>query len=292
VWAVVAQLVPASAPALLSSKPGVQISDLGESCRVSVRGPRAVVARDYVDPARSCERRARFAAELIIVTLMPPQLALDEVASDAGSASDATPPTPTSTAAALPPVPLAMASAPEPTKPKSLQPRVKVRFEVSGVANEAPPLFGAPGLTEWGADLRARLLFGPVSGMVGVAYWPQQPFTVGAFQGALARVPGVLGVGVRPLTSPIDLQADLAFALSYEQFCGLSPHTPGSASRITPGIELAVMATTATWAGLSPLLGARVAWMPVTQNLYALPQVVGTTPSWWLTGAVGVSWAP
>ena len=80
--------VPAAASELFASKPAVEVTDLGEGCRVRVRGPRAEMVRDYADPARNCERRARFAAELIIVTLMPPHFAFEEATGDAGTAPE------------------------------------------------------------------------------------------------------------------------------------------------------------------------------------------------------------
>ena len=166
------------------------------------------------------------------------------------------------------------------------------RREASGLETRPQPCLVARISMAWGAEVRARLVLGPVAGVFGAGYWPRQQFAVGAFEGALTRVPGVVGVGVRAMRRPIDLRTDMAVVMAFETYEGLSPHTPREASRLSPGLEAALIATTPTWAGFAPLVGVRVAWMPITQNLVALPQLVGPTPTWWLSGAVGFSWAP
>jgi hypothetical protein len=63
--------VPSEAAQLIAAKPRVEIVDLGERYRVRVATDKGMLERTYTDPARDCEKRIRFAAEFIVVSLLP-----------------------------------------------------------------------------------------------------------------------------------------------------------------------------------------------------------------------------
>ncbi len=86
VWSTIAQLVPNEAAQLNAAKGRVDIVDLGDRYRVHVMTDEGALERTYSDCARDCEQRTRFAAEFIVLALLPPQmlLATPPLASDGG----------------------------------------------------------------------------------------------------------------------------------------------------------------------------------------------------------------
>jgi hypothetical protein len=75
-----------------------------------------------------------------------------------------------------------------------------------------------------------------------------------------------------------------------ERYEGVSPHSPSDATRLAPGVELGVTVSSRSLAGLAPILRLTFAWIPVTEELAAVPQGdVAATPSLWLGIALGMS---
>lgn len=70
-------LTPIAQRPIYQSGVRVQVDDFGERYRVRIFGPGLLVSKTYIDPAGDCARRTTFAAVLILMTLMPPQLADD-----------------------------------------------------------------------------------------------------------------------------------------------------------------------------------------------------------------------
>jgi len=75
VAAAIGALVPRGVAALPEAAQ-VRLIDLGETYRVEARSDSAARTRTFRDPTRDCDQRARFAAVFIVLTLLPPELAL------------------------------------------------------------------------------------------------------------------------------------------------------------------------------------------------------------------------
>jgi hypothetical protein len=328
VWATVSKLVPEAAPRLLSAKPNIRIDDFGDHYRVRVRTAAETIERDYTDSARDCGRRARFAAEFIVLALLPPHMAEGATPSPATapsaepappppSAGEATPGSPAPLApppappgppeaSASPPAPLAPPSAPltpstsapppaiapdaESPPPGSISSPSFFRVELSAASSYSPPIREAPSVLSWGAEVRARLGAGRFAGIVGASYWPQQVFHAGDLTGAVTRVPAVAGIRVQALRTGVELDADLALSVAFEQYAGKSPLSPADATRVTPGSEATIAACLAPAAGFAPFLAVQISWFPVAQEIVVLPEALGKAPSLWVALALGVSY--
>ncbi len=297
-WSTVLQLVPSEAPLLLAAKPRVEIVDLGERYRVRVAAAGGGLERVYADPARDCEKRTRFAAEFIVVSLLPPQLG---IAPDAATSQSGSPPSGSAPARAAPPAPPAPApsgapnaaaspSVMAPGSPHAHETRSSVvRIELSAIGEASLPL-GAPGLLTWGAALRVGVGGGRWAGVAGIAYLPGADFAVGDFQGRVTRVPAIAGVREQLLKRSWQVDGDLALSLAFERYEGVSPHAPSTATRATPGIELGIVASPRAVSRLAPIAALRCAWFPLTQELAAAPQgSLGNTPSFWIGLELGLS---
>jgi hypothetical protein len=115
-------------------------------------------------------------------------------------------------------------------------------------------------------------------------------FDAGDFRGAILRVPAVAGLWTRLLDRSFRLDASAAVTAALERYEGVSPHSPSDATRLAPGVELGVTASSDALAGLAPILRLTLAWIPLTEELAAVPQGdVAATPSLWLGIALGMS---
>jgi hypothetical protein len=298
VWSTVVKLVPGAASQLLAARPRVDVVDLGERYRVRVTTDGAVLERVYSDPARACDKRVRFAAEFIVLALLPPQLS--EPTDGAASAPAGPPVEPEETAStpsSLPPVPAPRASEPPPPsfgatqKREGQVPRAPVvHLDLAGVGQASFPVLGAPGILMWGGDLRVRIGAGRLGALGGVGYLPRVGFNAGDFRGAILRVPAVAGLWTRLLDRSFRLDASAALTAALERYEGISPHSPSDATRLAPGVELGLAVSSDALPGLAPILRLTFAWIPVTEELTAMPQGdVAATPSLWLGVALGGS---
>ncbi len=320
VWSTVIKLVPSEADRLLAAKPRVEILDLGERYRVRVATDGGTLERVYADPARECEKRTRFAAEFVVVSLLPPQLDIPPDATSAASrlrrgpgvpAGDSKGPSNTAPDAARP-----AASAPSPAAtqtppPPPLVPLVEVkpagpptpgpdrsaspsrpsrlRLELAAIGDGSPPL-ASPGLLMWGGELRARIGARALAAVASIGYLPRVGFGVGDFTGSLTRVSAMAGARARVVKRYLNIDADLALAAAYESYEGVSPHIPSDATRVSPGLEVGLIAAPHPRFGLAPIAGVRCAWFPFTQELATAPQGnLGNTPSLWIGAELGVS---
>jgi hypothetical protein len=299
VWSTVVKLVPGAASQLLAARPRVDVVDLGERYRVRVTTDRGVLERVYSDSARACGKRVRFAAEFIVLALLPPQLS--EAAQGAASAPAGPPVEPAATAStpsSLPSVPTPPAYQPPPAPPSNATQKRKgqiprapiIRLDLAGVAQASFPVLGAPGVLMWGGDLRVRIGVGRLGALAGVGYLPGVGFNAGEFRGAILRIPAVAGLWTRLLDGSFRLDASAAVTAALERYEGVSPHSPSDATRLAPGVELGLTAYSAALAGVAPILRVTFAWIPLTEELTAVPQGdVAATPALWLGVALGMS---
>jgi len=286
----------------------VEIADLGERYRVRVTTESGVLERTYGDPERDCDKRRRFVAEFIVLSVLPPELAIEPgptpvppapsgatvppVASPPASASSpapSTPRVPPSPPPVLPPLPSALPRA----SPSSTAPAGPsfARLELSLLGEASPAVVRSPGMVAWGADLRVRLGSGWLAGIAGVSYWPAADYVVSGVRGDVTRVPALAGLRLRARRRYFELAGDAGVAVAFERYAGESPHDPSDATRLAPGLEVGVLVSSPTLAGFAPFVGLRVDWFPLVQELAAAPQGnLGNTPSLWFGAAVGLSW--
>jgi hypothetical protein len=290
----------------------VEIADLGERYRVRVMTPGGPVERTYADPARDCQKRARFAAEFVLITLLPPLLAIPglatERAADAGSGPAGSAPAEATAEAppAKPPLVTAPATPSPPRPARTGAPSAKsgalgntgsvrrrpsiVGVELGAAGYVSPTLLGAPAILAGGVDLRSRVGPGRLAGVVGAAFVPAEPFGAPGFRGTILRIPGTAGVRLRWTRSAFEVSGDLTLGAAFERYAGQSPHTPAAAARVTPEAAAAVTGSLAATPAFGAFLRLQWEFAPWQQSLAALPNPsLANTPAVWVSAVVGVS---
>lgn len=282
VRAAILQLTSARSRAALAPGSTVFVNDQGESFRVSITTVGSDAERTYSDPARNCERRARFAAVFAIVTLMPP---------DFDDSSEAEPTEPTPTPAPEP----ASASAARTVVRKQLPlPRAELpappwlRLALLAAAEQALDPNGKLTLRGFGGELlgvfgRARL-----APAVSLAFAPARELALPDTRCELMRAEAVLGARVTEPAGPVTLGADLGLAFAWSRVRGAELAHPATSSTMDFGLRARGVATLASSA-LSPLLGVEAALFPFSSELHAEPRgKLGRLPLLWLGVALGV----
>jgi hypothetical protein len=296
IWAAIASIVPTKDLDRFASSAKVEVSDLGDTYRVSVHAkgqgqaqPEGVdQLRVYRDLAHDCDHRARFAAVFIVLTLMPPDVLLDVLPPQ----PPPPPPPPPPPLAPPPPPPLA------PPRPTLVLPpppvaRRRVRLEISLLGDFAPrPAW--PLAVALGGELRIApgpKRLGPV-GAVGVA---GGSIDFGSASATELRVPFDLGLRF-PLMSrrAIDLVADLGLAGAVFRDRGKNTPDPQAGTRLDLGARAGVVTHVGRLGDrLLGTAGLHVAAFPRPYDVTLTPQgTVGHTPAFWIGGTVGLAVQP
>jgi len=282
----VLNLIPSERHSLLARGVRVELEDLGDSYRVTVWKDGTSVKKQYADPARDCEGRARFAAVFSVLTLMPPELGESPVVdSEAKPVPETHKPEP-----AKPP--LALEATPEETLANadevSLTPFV--HLELSALFVYAPAILEAPSLRSFGGELRVALGRGALSGTASVAYVPHAKFDLNDVQGELSRVPMSVGARFRGDFEAWSLSADLGLLLVAERLRATNLLTATPQHSANWGLRGGVQLARQFGPHFAPFIGAFVWFSPAPNEISALPQgVIGNLPYLWLGGAAGVS---
>lgn len=302
VWGLVIRMVPNAAAEFLSSRPRVSVDDLGEEYHVRIALGRATLERTYSDPTRDCGKRARFAAEFVVIALSPPSLTPEEVIPSAAppvavgplppvsNTEGVHPPTPAKTP---PPSPSARRPVPAPNVASTTVVKLTApawRFELTATMDAAPSVLRAPDVLSWGANIRVGVGRGPIAGVIGIGYSPSAAFTVGDFRGALSRFPAFLGARARFPRGWLELDGDLGGSVAVERYEGVSPISPNNATRVAVGFEAGIVASVRWVARFAPLVGLRCILYPVGRELATAPEgIIGKTPSIWIGTELGIS---
>jgi hypothetical protein len=290
IWAAIASIVPAKDLDRFASSAKVEVSDLGDTYRVSVhakgqgQGQAEGVdqLRVYRDLAHDCDHRARFAAVFIVLTLMPPDVLLDVLPPQPPPSPPPPPP---------PPPPLA------PPRPTLVPPppiaRRRVRLELSLLGDFAPRSAWPPAVA-LGGELRVApgpKRLGPV-GAVGVA---GGSIDFGSVRASELRVPFDLGLRF-PLLSraAIDLVADLGFAGAVFRDRGKSTPDPQAGTRLDLGARAGVVTHLGRLGDrLLGTAGLHVEAFPRPYDVTLTPQgTVGHTPALWVGATLGLAVQP
>jgi hypothetical protein len=268
-------LTPTHQRAVLDELRDVQIEDLGASYRIVVTTAKGTKERIYQGPERDCEKRARFVAVFIVLTLMPPE----------GQLAEATAAEPTSPATPPPSPEIAT-----PNLAPNLAPEPLFRLEVAATAEQGLELDGANGVRYFGGSLRALAGRGVLMPALGLSYAALGHFEAGGVQADLARAAAHAGLRARVRTSNWDLGVEADAVLVTSRAIATNLVHPGNDSGIELGVEAALVVAVPTKIFVEPFLATDVRWIPVPHGLTALPRgEVGVLPHLWIGASAGVA---
>ena len=266
-------LIPRGTAALPESA-RVTIEDDGDSYRVEVRSADAARSRLFRDASRDCEQRARFAAVFIVLTLLPPDLAIP-----------APPPRLPPLAPAAPPPPAPIAASPAPAAPP------RWRLEIAALGEAAPQAFASTSAWALGGELSASYGSGSIAGALSAGLEPRIDFSIGGLQVRELRVPIGAGARLQRVVHGLELAGELALVLAPFHAEGLNSAMPASGTRLDLGARGGVRIRLGTpRRRLAPFVGLQVSVFPWPYEIAAAPAGgLGTTPPLWLGATIGVS---
>jgi len=267
----IAALIPRGTAALPESAHAT-VEDAGESYRVEVQSAAVTRSRLFRDAARDCEQRARFAAVFIVLTLLPPELAV-----------------PAAPKPAPPPPPAPPAPAPPIAPPRA----PRLRLEAAALGEWAPAAFASASALALGGQLQAAYRLGPIAPALSVAVEPRIDYTIGGLQVRERRVPIGAGVRVQHATRGLELAAQLELVLAPLQAQGRNSAMPASGTRLDVGARAgAQIRLGAPQRRLAPFVGFQVSLFPWPYEISTTPAGgLGTTPPLWLGVTAGLSLA-
>jgi hypothetical protein len=274
----IASIVPAKDLDRFASASKVEVSDLGDTYRVSVNAKGIDRLRVYRDVAHDCDHRARFAAVFIVLTLMPPDVLLDALPPPPPPAPPPPPPAPPSLAVVIAPPPVHLR---------------RVRLELSFLIDVAPRS-GLPLAVALGGELRVApgpKHLGPV-GAIGIA---GGSIDFGAVSATELRLPFDLGLRLPLLTrTAFDLVADVGLAGAVFHDKATNTAGPQSGTRLDLGARAGVVAHAGRLSDrLLGIAGIHAELFPRPYDVTLMPQgTVGHTPAFWMGVTVGLAVQP
>jgi len=275
----VLSLVPAERHAVLARGVRVELEDLGESYRVTVWKDGTSVKKNYSDPARECDGRARFAAVFTVLTLMPPELGQEKLVEPAPEPKPAPP-------VAKP----ARVDEPKPAPTRATEPPPLTHLELSALYANAPAMLEAPNIHSFGAGLRVAIGRGALAGTLALGYLPNTQFELDGVHAELARVPLSIGARLRKDFDAWSFSGDLGLMLVAERVRATNLLTAQPQSSASFGLSAGAQLAHQFGRHFAPFLGVFVWFSPAPSELSALPQgALGNLPYLWLGGAAGVS---
>jgi hypothetical protein len=278
--AAIASIVPAKDLDRFASSAKAEVSDLGDSYRVSVNAKGIDRLRVYRDLAHDCDHRARFAAVFIVLTLMPPDVLLDALP------PPPPPPPPAPPPPVAPPHPSVVAPLP-PVAPR------RVRLELSFLADFAPRA-GAPLAVALGGELRLApgpRRLGPV-GAVGIA---AGSIDFGSVSATELRLPFDLGLRLPLVTrAALDLVADVGVAGAVFRDRAKNTVDPQAGTRLDLGARAGLVVHAGRLSDrLLGSAGLHLEVFPRPYDVTLTPQgTVGRTPAFWVGGTLGLAVQP
>ena len=278
--AAIASIVPAKDLDRFAASAEAEVSDLGDTYRVSVtakgQGPGISRLRVYRDLAHDCDHRARFAAVFIVLTLMPPDVLLD-----------ALPPPPPAPPPPPPPPPHPTVVLTPPPAPR------RVRLELSFLADFAPRS-GSPLAVALGGELRVApgpKRLGPV-GAVGIA---AGSIDFGGVSATELRLPFDLGLRLPLVTrAAVDLIADVGVAGAIFRDTGKNTPDPQAGTRLDLGARAGLVVHVGRLSDrLLGIAGIHAEAFPRPYDVTLTPQgTVGHTPAFWVGATLGLAVQP
>jgi hypothetical protein len=271
----VLRLIPPERHELLRRGVRIELDDLGESYRVTVSKDGTFVKKNYADPARDCDGRARFAAVFAVLTVMPPELGPDELA------PKPPPPPP------APPLPVHVVVVVPPPAPP-LAPLAHI--EVAALFGYAPAIVSAPQLTTFGGELRVALGRGALAGTLSIAYLSHAKFELDGVHGELSQLPASAGLRANSEVGSWNLAADLGVLAVLQRIRATDLARSNTDTALELGARGGLMFEREIGSGFAPFFGAFAWFVPAPRDLSALPQgTLGNLPYLWIGGTLGVA---
>lgn len=272
----------------------VTLQDLGGSYQLRILAPGLRVEKTYVDGSRDCSRRARFAAVLIVLTLMPPQVAEEPRPKDAvvtPTTSDDSQPSPLakSPATLATPTPVQVENRSRDVPPKSKAERAApwAYLTLGAALRWAPPVLQSPELLNPGGVLVLAIGPGKLRGFASVAYFATAEFTLRGIAARIRQLPIVAGcsfthrLGALSLTGNVGVVAEMTRV----QAAGLVASEPHS--RLRWGTEVGTEVTLER-VRLSPAWGLALELQPSPGEVSVAPiGRLGSLPALQLTTFLG-----
>jgi hypothetical protein len=246
------------AAGLPDAGPLATIVDLGGSYRVTIAGR----SRDYADPRRDCDERARVAA--VVVTLM-----VDALASSARREA-----------------PVAVKAPPPPPAPPPPRHAPALEAGLTGALGAAPG-------GDFGAGVRAAVAFrrGPFALVAAAGASAPHTLALGPVQARLLRFPAALAVRLSGGDRRAELGVELGAAAALSVIENENPATPTRQVRSELGIHAALVARLAPSRSLSPLIGLGADLFPVSYAYAADPLGdVGRAARLWFSAWIGIAY--
>ncbi len=261
-------------PAALPESARATVEDTGEAYRVEVQSSAATRARLFRDAARDCEQRARFAAVFIVLTLLPPELAVPAPPKPPPPPSPPPPPRP----------PPAAAPPPAPRPPRWL-------LEIAALSEWAPAAFAAPPALALGGELAAAYRVGPIAAALSVAVEPRIDFSIGGLEVRELRVPIGAGARLQRAAHGVEVAGELAIVAAPFHAEGRNSAMPASGTRLDLGARAGgQIRFGGAQRRLAPFVGVQVSVFPWPYEISATPAGgLGTTPALWFGATLGVS---
>ncbi|MGC4063303.1 MAG: hypothetical protein QM784_01345 [Polyangiaceae bacterium] len=182
----------------------VELRDFGESYLLRIFDPNLRTEKTYVDPSRDCTRRARFAAVFVVLTLMPPEVAMEPDEATLTKVPEAAPKQP----------PEQLSPKPAPTSRSMAKvARRRASLEAAAVLGWAPPIFDGPSILAPGILLRGTAYLGALGTYVAATYHPTTPFELQGISLHTRRRTVALGVSLNREVSHFTITGDVGAVL-------------------------------------------------------------------------------
>ncbi len=256
----------------------VMVSDRGDSIAIAITRDGKTTVRIYRDAARDCARRSHFVSVLVVVSLMPPELAAEPAAEAQ--------PTPAPPPASPPPTPL------PPAVP--LTPR-RVRIELGARAEVGAAISDSARVAMLGGALGVALGAGKLRFTLATGYAPRSELRfTGATAGKaeLTRLDIAVGLRLPLVSAPLATSFDAGLLLTRAEVTGLSAHRPQQDTAFSAGARIGLHAAWSEHSLVSPFVGAYASVFPFAPALSELPQgTVGHLPYVWVGLSAGLALA-
>ena len=288
-------LTPEKQRSIYQSGVRVEVNDLGERYQVRIYAPDLLVSKAYVDPSRDCARRTTFAAVLVLMTLMPPQLAEDAESGAESGAPPAAGVDPNSGAASASASPDRTNTSRDSTDQRHPDPKSRQREFASGAHTEArrswarvafgggatwaPALADSITTSSWQLSMQASFGPGSLRPMVAMAYAPRSSFELLGIAGTVRRWPAMIGVEWRFETLGLDSAVGVGAVAVLERVQARGLLVSRSQSAVELGARIAFTVASSDSA-VTPFFGLAFDWFPEPRAISVAPRgELGTTPA-------------
>lgn len=291
----------------------VVVVDVGESYRVEITKAGERFDKTYSDPARECDKRVRFAAIFVVMTLMPPELRTDgehaaaadregDVGEAAAEEQDSTEPAGASRqphAAPAPPVPVERSqgsvgatgdiSADVGHGAPGESSGVRVDVELMGALHQSLSDTDSPRIASIGLEALLAVGGETLAWFGAVGGTPKVRFEVGDVHAELSEVSFRSGVRQQWESGAWRVASDVGAVASRRSILalGAETNTPRVAWEVGLGAGLGGARRLGGMA--AGLFSLRASYYPKPSELSVVPRGrLSQMPSWWLAALLGV----